>query len=57
MSNSFDALRLWATNTIPTVINVHRGAALPAARVVVLLVPTAAALVYLWLRRRRGPDQ
>ena len=48
-------MRLAATNTLATVVNVHRGAALPAARVVVLVVPTAALLGYWWLRRRRGP--
>ena len=57
MSNSFVGIGLWATNTIPTIINVHQGAPLPAARVVVVLVPTAALLTYLWLRQRRGPDR
>lgn len=57
MSTALDGLGLWASNTVPTVINVHRGAALPAARVVVLVVPTAALAIFLWLRRRRGPDR
>jgi len=36
-----------------SMINVHRGAALPAARVVVVAVPVTALLVYRWLTRRR----
>ncbi len=38
--------------TTTTLVNLHRGAALPAARVVVVLVPLALLAIYLWLRRR-----
>ncbi len=40
------------TITTNTIVNLHRGAALPAARVVVVLVPLALLSIYLWLRRR-----
>ncbi|HQT99477.1 MAG TPA: hypothetical protein PLG60_03130 [Acidimicrobiales bacterium] len=36
-------------------LNVHRGAALPAARVIVIAVPAMAALLYWYLiGRHRG---
>jgi hypothetical protein len=45
----------FAALTTTTVFNVHRGSALPAARVVVIAVPSTALLVYAWLSsRRRG---
>ncbi len=38
-----------------TVVDVHRGAVLPEARVIVLAVPVAALLFYLFVvRRHRG---
>ena len=44
---------LMASSTTPTLFNVHRGVALPAARVVVLLVPTMALLFYWSVVRRK----
>jgi len=39
----------------PLVLNVHRGAVLPAAKFVVIAVPCAALLFYLLVvRRHRG---
>lgn len=46
---------LLATLTSTTLSSVHRGVALPAARVVVLAIPTLAVITFFWLtRRRRG---
>lgn len=42
---------LWWATTVP--INVHRGAALPAARFVVLVVPIAALAFYVFVVRTR----
>ena len=42
-----------ALSTVTTVTNVHRGVVLPAARVVVLLVPAAALLLYFWINRQK----
>jgi len=39
--------------TSTTLVNVHRGVALPAARVVVLAIPTLAIIIYFWLTRQR----
>ncbi len=36
----------------PSVANLHQGMALPAARVLVVMIPLAALAIYLWLRRR-----
>jgi hypothetical protein len=36
-----------------TVVNVHRGAVLPLARVVVIAVPSAALAFYVFIRTRR----
>ena len=48
-----DHLAVIATNTL--VVNVHRGAVLPAARFVVVAVPCLALLFYLLVvRRHRG---
>jgi len=46
----------WALTTSTTVFNPHRGAVLPAARVVVIAIPTLAAVAYWFLvvRRRRS---
>jgi hypothetical protein len=44
---------LLATSTTSTLINVHRGAALPAARAVVVLVPAMALLFYWSVVRRK----
>jgi hypothetical protein len=42
----------WATST--TIANVHRGAVLPAARVIIVVVPiTLAALFWLLVVKRR----
>ena len=38
--------------TTTAIANLHQGDALPAARVVVVLVPLALLAIYLWLRRR-----
>ena len=48
-------IALFADLTTSTVVNVHLGSPLPAARVVVIAVPTTALLVF-WLvsHRRRG---
>ena len=35
-----------------TLLNPHRGAALPAARVVVVMIPLVLLSIFLWLRRR-----
>lgn len=43
---------LWWATTVP--LNVHRGAALPAARFVVLAVPIAALIFYVFVVRTRG---
>jgi hypothetical protein len=48
---------LWAATTTTTVLNVHRGAVLPVARVVVLAVPTTALLVFLYLSNRKRRRQ
>jgi hypothetical protein len=42
--------------TSTTLVNLHRGAVLPAARVVVIVIPTLAGLFYWYFvaRRRRG---
>jgi len=47
---------LLATLTTTTVANVHRGAVLPEARVVVIIVPLAilTGFWYLAFRRRRS---
>lgn len=46
---------VWAATTITTVFNVHRGAALPAARIIVIAVPATAAILYWYLiGRHRG---
>lgn len=39
-------------HTLTTLVNIHRGAPLPAARVIVVLVPLALLSIFLWLRRR-----
>ena len=44
-----------ATLTSTTMLNPHRGAVLPAARVVVLAIPTLVIAVYwIFVVRRRG---
>jgi hypothetical protein len=35
--------------------SVHQGSPLPAARVVVIAIPTLALLLFWWLRRRGRP--
>ena len=45
---------LYVTGTLTPALNVHRGAPLLAARVIVILVPTTALLVFWWLRTKRG---
>jgi len=45
---------LFAALTSTTLFSVHRGVALPAARVVVLAIPTLAIIIFFWLTRRRG---
>lgn len=48
-------VRVWASVTTTTLFNVHRGAPLPAARGIVLLVPLTIGLVYwFFIVRRRG---
>ena len=49
-------ITVWAAlTTSTTVFNPHRGAALPAARAVVLVIPCAVLLFYvLVVRRRKG---
>jgi hypothetical protein len=37
-----------------TTINVHKGAVLPAARVVVIMVPVLAMCFYVFVVRRRS---
>lgn len=57
MSGLLAATGLNALSTTTSIVNVHRGSALAAARVVVVAVPTTAFLVYWWLtspRRDRG---
>lgn len=36
----------------PALLNIHRGVPLPAARVIVIIVPLALLTIFLWLRRR-----
>ncbi len=46
---------LWSLDTTTSVVNLHRGSALPAARVVIVAVPATALLAFWWLTsRRRG---
>jgi hypothetical protein len=45
----FSALSTTTTNPI-----VHQGSALPAARVVIIAVPTIALTALWWLTRHRG---
>jgi hypothetical protein len=44
-------MNLAATTT--TVLNVHRGVPLPAARIIVLLVPVLVMCFYVFLRTRK----
>ena len=47
---------VWAAMNWYAVLSVHRGAALPAARVIVIAVPATLAFLYWYLIvRRRGP--
>lgn len=48
-------MTVWAALTSTTVFNPHRGAALPAARAVVIAIPFAALLFYVLVVRRRRP--
>ncbi|HUY43540.1 MAG TPA: hypothetical protein VMU98_07235 [Acidimicrobiales bacterium] len=47
---------MWASMTWSAGLYVHRGAALPAARVIVIAVPVTIGLLYwLLIARRKGP--
>jgi len=48
-------LVLAALTTSTTIFNPHRGAALPAARAVLIVVPVAALGFYLLVVRRHRP--
>jgi hypothetical protein len=45
---------LWALRASSTVLYVHKGEALPAARVIVIAVPVIILTGLWWLLRRRG---
>ena len=47
-------ITLYALSTTTSIVNVHQGSPLPAARFVVVLVPTTVVLVFWWLRTHRG---
>ena len=46
--------QFWAAlSTSTTVFNPHRGVALPAARLVIVVIPTVAILFYVLVVRRK----
>jgi hypothetical protein len=45
---------LWSAGTTTTLSSVHNGAALPAARVVVVLVPLVLLTGLWWVTKHRG---
>jgi predicted dinucleotide-binding enzyme len=48
------AARFWASGASTTVTSVHNGAALPAARVVVIAVPLVLLSGLWWVIKHRG---
>jgi hypothetical protein len=46
--------RLWAHRWASTVLYVHKGEALPAARVIVIAVPVIILTGLWWMLRHRG---
>ncbi|MGC1419811.1 MAG: hypothetical protein WA786_06810 [Acidimicrobiales bacterium] len=48
------AVRFWSAGTTTTLSSVHNGAALPAARVVVVLVPLVLLAGLWWVTKHRG---
>ncbi|MGA2295328.1 MAG: hypothetical protein ABSG24_08925 [Acidimicrobiales bacterium] len=48
------AARFWSAGTTTTLSSVHDGAALPAARVVVVLVPLVLLTGLWWVTKHRG---
>ena len=54
MGGGGDVYSVLATLTTTTVADVHRGAVLPEARVVVIVVPLAVLTGFWFVRRRRS---